>query len=716
MSLQTIINQLLEKPFKTDCFTVSVKPLHQPDSGYVLQYEYKNTPLFQLEFIERQAEISDGQKIIPLPFKKLHIKRAIVLQDDFSAVSFPNDLPFRKAFSHLDHHDLRGISQQDRDFSVYNYFCGPKIDDVRYGDSFTISTFGTEEISDELKGTCDKLSVPVHFLALETRAHTPEGLKIEEWLWLRDLFRRLGNGMLLFNDEGLSQSYFAIADSAMELNPRSGKYAFARPMKKSSDADDSASDDEDEAMVFGFETEGSYGSQLSAELDSHKHQLKDLFQQAGIDIKSSQVLLEGGNTYCLTNTKGELLVVLGENSLVLTAAYRKQHGYQNLNYIKELKKHPMPQDDFYFNLEKNNHPIQWHDIEEAKFAIAEESNIHSSQLIILSNPLFHIDMIMTQGPNGIILLHDFQLVEDILEPIREQIQNQRQLHPHDRELKRKEAYLDSVLFQNHKLKETLGGFIVSLTKTLQSHGFKVVPIPALAYQYVLNDDCFDADELDDGPRIVLNLVNGITGQWKSGHFLIALSPANDNLRPLLEVTAKILKENGITLYPVGSPEAASLILNGSGSLRCMSFPNGMSGLPDRLISQLTSPPQHGEPVSRMRRKPLGFGRFRRLDQNPFDLRLMDEMIEQLREVRSKEEARQSFSDAYSLFGEQFLSLWSYPETITNQKRKNTDKMPVESEMATNQPQSKYQFNGRFFIRRHEQLPRVAMQKPEPPKQ
>ncbi|MCL9684992.1 hypothetical protein [Legionella maioricensis] len=695
MSLRTSINQLLHTPFKTNHFMVTANQINKPYQGYVINYEYKNKLLFQLEFVDCYPEVKSEGKNIILPLKKLYMRRATVQESDFSDMSFPQDLPFRDAFSHLEHANLHHVSQKERNFRVYNYFCGPKIDDVRPGDSFTISTFGTEEIKDELSGVCKWLDVPVSFLPLETKVknNATAAVEVEEWQWLRDVFRRLGNGALLFNEKGLSEKYFAIADSAIALNPRSGKNAFTKSVGNNED---------DEAMVFGFETEGSYGSQLSVGMEPHKLQAKKLFEQAKIDIKSSKVLLEGGNTYCLTNTNGELFVVLGENSLVLTAAYRMQHQYQDPGLIEQLKKCPMPKNEFYLNLQKNNNPIQWYDLEEAKFAIVEESNIHPSQLLILPNPLFHIDMIMTQGPDGTILLHDFQLVEDTLEPILKKLRVQLKSDPSNLELRKKEAYLDSVLYQNHKLQHTLGDFISLLMKTLESNGFKVVSIPALAYQYVTNEDLFEESELDDNPRIVLNLVNGIAGQSKSGNFLIVLSSANENLKPLIAATETILKNNGVTLYTVGTPTAAASILNGHGSLRCMSFPNGVPGDLNRLLKQITPSIESSETVTRVRRRQNGFRYFRRLDPNPLSLKYLDEIIEQMNDIGK--EAEQSFKDAVQLFGDQFLFLRAYNRqgqiVSTNEnKRKNTEETSCESESAMPQSKSqcKYSFNGRFFV-------------------
>lgn len=299
-----------------------------------------------------------------------------------------------------------------------------------------------------------------------------------------------------------------------------------------------------EQIELGFINRERHGSKIAQQLLHHANEPNDKLAN-----------IEGGNTFSVYNTQGQKYILMGELSLLCTAA---QLG-ESENY----------------NEEKIHHHL------------AKTLSINPESLLVLPQANYHLDLQIAYFGEGKIALNDYSLCIRILEQMlenpdhyisRQELQDlNRIINPKspshnssssffsDSMLNR-EQILSGMLEIAKKLDRLYGHQIEQIFTKLTEQQFTVIRVPGLFYYPEITEH---QGRLRTNPIPIAQFINGLGGKDSNNscYFLTANSPVEH----IKSMFSTYLQNFGVdTIHYLGDTvEAPSFVKDKKGSLRCL---------------------------------------------------------------------------------------------------------------------------------------------------
>ncbi len=177
-----------------------------------------------------------------------------------------------------------------------------------------------------------------------------------------------------------------------------------------------------------------------AEKDSQSQAASDLAKTLGLPLKKLRSVIEGGNLFLGRDNQGNPYALLGEDALHDTEKVLRHEGEPE-NGIQE----------------------------KAFKMLAEDLNVAPSNLHIIPQPNFHLDVALRPLNYPVVLLHDPELSQSLLHEAMRQSSNPQEI----RSLSRVQAILDEG-FSKRKY-----ATVDEVEKSLQDKGFQVIRVPGV---------------------------------------------------------------------------------------------------------------------------------------------------------------------------------------------------------------------------------------------
>lgn len=328
-------------------------------------------------------------------------------------------------------------------------------------------------------------------------------------IWLRDYVIALGSGVQLIHEEKLINDESFTAAEKIAASNTAHHLSLSRKWPN------------DYKSSLGGACTSNDTSECTARLSIRK-----LCQNNDVSYHTNTSILEGGNIMTLTKDD-KPFVIIGKNLRYLNAKIHSQHKL------------------------KNNDEVMPCDLKNAGIGIEKELLLPSDRILWLKNYEYHIDLYISIGPNNVIFMHNNKLTAALAE----------------KEYINTGSYIAFNVMRNAQTFEKAAGDILESNKSkLIRNGFKVVDVPGIGYHY-------NAKNTDNPYEMIINLMNGYSGQGKNGNFIITLSSCIQTISHAFET---ILKENGVdNVYFIGETSTVKKILIHDGSLRCMSIPGSV---------------------------------------------------------------------------------------------------------------------------------------------
>jgi hypothetical protein len=246
---------------------------------------------------------------------------------------------------------------------------------------------------------------------------------------------------------------------------------------------------------------------------------------AGYQVQQSRVFLEGGNVLAAGDK-----VIIGKSSLIVSMEILDRRGEFNPRQIEQLAQSRNWSDDqlnearlMASNLRSRTGKPEGTDpqiddeakqilakMEITKEVISQELNVKPRDIVVVSQPTFHIDMQMRPLENRVILLNDPRLANRMIEDLL----NDKTVRLNEQE---REA-LEEMKFGPKLLRE-LGLVLDKSRKELEAAGFRVIAAPGNSFQSAVDDFTDENGKLRPYRSTMMNNMNGTIGRTPSGIIL-----------------------------------------------------------------------------------------------------------------------------------------------------------------------------------------------------
>lgn len=323
-------------------------------------------------------------------------------------------------------------------------------------------------------------------------------------------------------------------------------------------------------------------------------------------IKDSRLYFEGGNTFCITNTKQKLVYLIGQDLLTIThhatrldGLFKKKNSadpndpwltshfnesiifgkwkdkinqlfhsgqipdevmkiYDRIfpdlteslteQVIGEMKvMGNLPQGQYASEEEKKSHykGMAAHFLAQIEFVatriFAEELGVAPDQIHFIPQCAYHLDYIMTPGPNGTIFLQDYALGRELLLHIKEQAVI---LKLTEKDLRK----LDCFIQEAEQLGRDFQEIMENTKESLKKADLTVIPTPGAFFSHK-EGDVSESEDVN-----FLNAISGFSNTTKHMYYIASGTNVGDMLgQCLMDAYAEFLRIQcpNIAVYFVG---------------------------------------------------------------------------------------------------------------------------------------------------------------------
>lgn len=309
-------------------------------------------------------------------------------------------------------------------------------------------------------------------------------------------------------------------------------------------------------------------------------------------VTQGSSLVEGGNLVVATNLKGETRHLVGEASVIQTALIMEKDGRITPELVKEraaaLSGTPAFKDSKLKavgeTLRKTgalppgaSKPEALQGAREhlatmdlARDAVAKDLGIHPSDVVVLEQPAFHLDMALAAGPGGHILLQDHGKTTLLAKEMA------KRNHLTDADKQQLAAYQENAKLLHGQLAEST----TRTAKQLEAAGYGVVRIPGSLVEKTSVTPYLDGSQVTrhaEGSRPI-NYFNNISGTAKDGKMYYMTNGATGTLGALfngyMDKTLRTLGFDDVHFLGVEGGRAHASLAEGGG-IRCLTtvFPH-----------------------------------------------------------------------------------------------------------------------------------------------
>ncbi|WP_176487758.1 hypothetical protein [Candidatus Regiella insecticola] len=313
-----------------------------------------------------------------------------------------------------------------------------------------------------------------------------------------------------------------------------------------------------------------------------------MVKERGMQMVKTLSVIDGGNMLTGHRANGKPYVLIGRDALLQTTLVNK-HNYSDALINEKLKTfHPdsaainrmvimLKAGDFMsqslIGEEANHQAIRFLAMNEiSKDIIADELNVPHEDLVIISQPGFHIDMYLRPLANGRVLVQDDAETQKLVQSVLDDNKG-------DRSVRIAKDALQATLSDIAKSRQEREKVTALINKQLEDAGLQVIKAPGV---------------FKVGDHRPVNYMNGIMGTSPTGE-MFYLNNAS-SIEPLNQAFSAWIQEKqpGLNVHFVGLKEGLTEdLLKGNGGFDCITLHHGT----ENMVQQMAAFPEGRVSVS-----------------------------------------------------------------------------------------------------------------------